>query len=68
MLPYVYGKQVFKEEINEIIKMPDSSETKEKLCSFIRNAKTLSMGEECKKFEEAFSKFQNRKYWINYFN
>jgi len=32
LLPYVYGKQVFKEEINEIIKMPDSSETKEKLC------------------------------------
>lgn len=37
-------------------------EIKEKLCSFIMDAKILSMNEECKKFEEFFSKFQKRKY------
>ena len=42
----------------------NEKETKEKLCSFIMDAKKLSMGEECKKFEKKFSKFQNRKYSI----
>lgn len=33
--------------------------TKESLCEFITNASILSMGDECKKFEEAFAKKQN---------
>jgi len=37
-------------------------ETKKKLCKFIMNAEILSMSSECKKFEEAFSKKQDRKY------
>lgn len=41
--------------------------TKEKLCTFIKNAKQLSIGEQCKKFEENFAKFQNRKYCV-FFN
>ena len=39
-------------------------ETKKQLCSFIMNAKILSMNNECKKFEENFSKFQKRKYCV----
>jgi CDP-4-dehydro-6-deoxyglucose reductase, E1 len=42
----------------------DEKNTKEKLCSFIKNADILSMNSECKKFEENFSKFQKRKYSI----
>ena len=42
----------------------NEDETKEGLCSFIRGAKTLSMGEQCKKFEEAFAKKQKRKYAV----
>jgi CDP-6-deoxy-D-xylo-4-hexulose-3-dehydrase len=40
------------------------SETKEKLCSFIKNASQLSMGEQCAKFEKNFSEFQKRKYSV----
>ncbi|MCK5177798.1 MAG: aminotransferase class V-fold PLP-dependent enzyme [Candidatus Aenigmarchaeota archaeon] len=40
----------------------NEQDTKNKLCDFIQNAKILSMHEECRKFEENFSKFQNRKY------
>ena len=40
------------------------NKTKEKLCAFIMNAEILSMNEECKKFEESFSKFQKRKYSV----
>jgi CDP-6-deoxy-D-xylo-4-hexulose-3-dehydrase len=36
--------------------------TKRELCEFIGRTKTLSMGEECRKFEENFSKKQGRKY------
>jgi CDP-6-deoxy-D-xylo-4-hexulose-3-dehydrase len=39
-------------------------DTKEKLCAFILNAKMLSMGEQCTKFEETFSKKQNRKFSV----
>jgi CDP-6-deoxy-D-xylo-4-hexulose-3-dehydrase len=39
-------------------------ETKKKLCEFIKNAEFLSMGKECEKFEETFSKKQGRKYSV----
>jgi CDP-6-deoxy-D-xylo-4-hexulose-3-dehydrase len=39
-------------------------ETKEKLCAFILSAKILSMDEQCRNFEQAFSLRQNRKYSV----
>jgi len=39
-------------------------ETKKKLCSFIANAKQLSIGEECRKLEHNFAKFQGREHCI----
>lgn len=39
-------------------------DTKKKLSDFILNAEILSMGQECKKFEAAFSKKQGRKYSV----
>jgi CDP-6-deoxy-D-xylo-4-hexulose-3-dehydrase len=42
----------------------NEEDTKEKLCAFILDAKMLSMGEQCRKFEEAFSKKQGRKYSV----
>lgn len=39
-------------------------ETKEKLCKFIENTQILSIGEECRKFEKKFAKYQGRKYCI----
>lgn len=39
-------------------------ETKKKLCDFIKGAEFLSMGKECEKFEENFSKKQGRKYSV----
>src|SRR5205809_5195070 len=39
-------------------------ETKQKLCSFIKRAKTLSIGRECRKFEHGFADYQDRKYCI----
>lgn len=39
-------------------------ETKRALVNFILKAKYLSFGEECKKFEEEFAKWQGRKYCI----
>lgn len=39
-------------------------EVKEELTSFIRQALTLSMGDECKKFERNFPKKQERKYAV----
>ncbi len=36
--------------------------TKKKLCQFIRKAPKLSIGEECKKFETGFAKYQGRKH------
>jgi len=41
--------------------------TKKKICSFIKKAKQLSIGPECKKFEESFAKYQGRKYCV-FFN
>lgn len=40
----------------------NEAETKKKLADFIMQAEILSMGEECKKYEEAFSKKQERKH------
>lgn len=42
----------------------DEMATKEKLCAFIMRSDQLSMGGECKKFEEAFSEKQGRKYAV----
>ncbi len=40
---------------------------KKKLCEFITKAKKLSMGDNCKKFEKEFCKFQKRNYCV-FFN
>lgn len=40
------------------------AETKEKLIKFIRAAKYLSIGEKCVQFEEAFAKYQGRKFCV----
>lgn len=37
---------------------------KEKLSDFISKAATLSIGEECRKFEEGFAKWQQRKFCV----
>ena len=42
----------------------NEEDTKKKLVDFIMNAKTLSMGEETKKFENQFAKKQGRKYAV----
>lgn len=39
-------------------------ETKYKLCKFIMRSKMLSIGEECRKFEHNFTKYQQRTYCI----
>lgn len=39
-------------------------ETKKKLNAFIKKASILSMGSECRKFEENFSRKQNRKFSV----
>lgn len=39
-------------------------EIKEKLCKFIIKSKQLSIGEECRKFERSFAKWQGRKYSV----
>lgn len=39
-------------------------EVKKKLSNFILSAQQLSIGEECKKFEKSFSKWQGRKYCV----
>ena len=48
----------------KLIKSTFLNETnvKEKLANFILNTDILSMGEQCKLFEEEFSLFQDRKY------
>lgn len=43
------------------------SQAKKALCRFISNAKQLSIGPECYKFEKNFAKWQGRRYCI-YFN
>ena len=40
----------------------NQKETTENLVTFIAQAKKLSMGDECKKFENSFSNFQRRKF------
>ncbi|KKQ27402.1 MAG: DegT/DnrJ/EryC1/StrS aminotransferase [Candidatus Levybacteria bacterium GW2011_GWA1_37_16] len=39
-------------------------EIKKKLCEFIMNSSQLSIGKECRKFEEKFAKWQKRKYCV----
>lgn len=39
-------------------------QTKKKLLKFINKAEQLSIGKECKKFEESFAKWQKRRYCI----
>ncbi len=39
-------------------------ETKKLLAQFITNADKLSIGSECRKFEESFAKYQKRKYCV----
>src|SRR3989338_7190084 len=39
-------------------------ETKQKLCEFILKANKLSMGEKCREFEIAFSKYQGRRFAV----
>lgn len=38
--------------------------TKENLVNFVKNSEKFSMGEQTKKFEEVFSKYQNSKYCV----
>jgi len=40
------------------------SKTKKEIISFIKKDKKLSMGEECKKFEDSFSNFQKSKFSV----
>ena len=42
----------------------NEAEVKKKLVAFISNAKQLSIGKECKKFEHSFAKWQQRKYCV----
>lgn len=42
----------------------NEEKTKEALAEFIKNSTQLSIGTECKKFEEAFAKWQKRKYCV----
>ena len=39
-------------------------DAKQKLCKFIMSSEKLSIGSECKKFENAFAKWQRRKYCV----
>jgi len=40
------------------------SDTKKKLCKFIKSCKKLSIGEECRKFEKNFALYQGRNHCI----
>ena len=40
------------------------SEIKKKLCNFIMESSQLSIGKECRKFEEKFAKWQEKKYCV----
>ncbi len=40
------------------------AETKRKLCRFIKNADKLSIGEQCRRFEERFASYQGRKHCV----
>lgn len=42
----------------------NEAETKKALVSFIKDAEMMSFGPECRKFEEAFAKWQGRKHCI----
>ena len=42
----------------------NEQKTKDALCEFIRKSKKLSIGEECKKFEHNFAKYQGRKHCV----
>jgi len=45
----------------------NEEETNKKICNFIMNAKQLSIGPECAKFEKNFAKYQGRKHCV-FFN
>lgn len=38
--------------------------TKKKLCQYIKSAEKLSIGEECRKFESSFGKYQGRRHCV----
>jgi len=38
--------------------------TKDALCKFIKKSEKLSIGKECRKFEESFAQYQNRKHCV----
>jgi len=40
------------------------SDTKKKLCKFIKSCKKLSIGEECRKFEKNFARYQGRNHCV----
>lgn len=42
----------------------NEKETKKQLCKFIANSSILSIGEECRKFEKNFARWQQRKFCI----
>lgn len=42
----------------------NEKDTKKKLCAFITKAKQLSIGEECRKFESNFARYQGRDHCI----
>lgn len=42
----------------------NEEKTKKALCEFIKNSPKLSIGEECKKFEHTFARWQKRKFCI----
>lgn len=42
----------------------NEEDTKKKLCDFLMNSKILSMRDECEKFEQSFSKKQERKFSV----
>jgi len=46
----------------------NEKDTKEKLCNFIKEANILSMKTECEKYEQNFSKKQERKYSVFVYN
>jgi len=42
----------------------NEQETKNALCEFIKKSSKLSIGKECRKFEDKFAKWQGRKYCV----
>ena len=53
-----------KKLVSVIIPVYNEEKTKSELIRFIKSAKQLSFGHECQKFENAFAKWQRRKYCV----